>query len=280
MIIDSRAINYKKTISFSLPAITLPLMTDLKTLGLTLENGQYKSPPTIAFLIDENNNQICVGYDYQLFIVGIEKVIGEDNLITFTWESKSKSRARHYVLDPWPSPSVSPTPSITPSISTSPTPSISSTPSASVTPSTTPSASVAPSSTPSVSVTPSISITPSISVSPSTLGAAQIDLENAASADYSIISLYVGSSQFIPTGPDFPLYPGDSTYGTSPEPAGTYTVTIGISGSGTGYNLVFMDSNGIPYCVEVSAAGSYQFSNVVLNNSTICYVILSNGMCS
>jgi hypothetical protein len=75
------------------------------------------------------------------------------------------------------------------------------------------------------------------------------------------------------------MNPGDSTYGTSPEPAGTYAVTVGLTGSGTGYNLVLYDSNGIPECLDVTSGGAYVFTGKVMNSSTTVYIILSNGAC-
>lgn len=137
-IIDQRGKSYEKVLQVTLSDINFNFLSQLKTLGLTLVNGQYSMPPSIAFLIDENDTKICVGYDKPLLLSLIETDIGLDNKTRITFESVSISRARTYfgikcedldgevILIPSVTPSI--TPSITPTISFSRTPTPSMTP--------------------------------------------------------------------------------------------------------------------------------------------------------
>ena len=182
--IDNRNHSYLKTITFNLSYIDYQFLKETKTSFLNNVDGQYVSPPIIAFLEDGNGNQICVGYDNPLFLKGLDSNVGEDNLMTFTMTSESGSRFRYYEIitcptshnfgghvdvNICPSPTPSQTPTVTPSISVSITPTV--TPSISIsltpTPTVTPSISVSPSESPIPSPTQTPTVTPSISVSPS-----------------------------------------------------------------------------------------------------------------
>lgn len=96
LIIDNRAMNYRKILTFSLPAIDLALMTQLKTFTLNTVDNKYDRPPTIAFLVDVNGNNLCVGYDFLLYLDTMSKSIGDDNMVTLSFVCTSKSRARSY----------------------------------------------------------------------------------------------------------------------------------------------------------------------------------------
>jgi hypothetical protein len=166
-------------------------------------NGKLTPTPTVAILIDENDQKIIIGYDFPLMLDSIVNNINpSNNNIILTYKSQSISRYR-FIDEPaiLPTPSntpsisvsssvgssVSPTPTssvtMTPTSSISRSPSITRTPSSSIsvtpsvtstnsatpsnTPSITPSVSTTISSTPSNSPTPSISQTPTISITPS-----------------------------------------------------------------------------------------------------------------
>lgn len=131
LIIDNRGMNYKKTLTFSLPSIDLALMSVLKRFTLNLDSDKYDRPPTIAFLIDVNGNTLCVGYDFLLYLDTMSKSIGDDNLITLSFVSTSKSRGREFHK----TIVYTVAPSVTPSVSSNPTPSVSSTPYPTPTPS-------------------------------------------------------------------------------------------------------------------------------------------------
>ena len=162
LIIDNLGKNYKKTIIFSLSGIDLSLVDQLDLYNLN-ENSK-----NIAILIDENEEYLIIGTDNPLMLDDISTALnGTENLITLTFSTTSKSRARdldfQYII-----PSVTPTiiPTATPIVTPSITPTITptATPSITVTPTITPSVTITPTVTPSITptVTPSITITPSI----------------------------------------------------------------------------------------------------------------------
>jgi hypothetical protein len=173
LVIDSRSKNYKKTITYEISGIDLDLVN--KTENITIDNKSK----ILAILIDENDNELIVGYDNPLTLETINSGIdGDINNIVVTLTSSSKSRARNTqrvpILPPViPSPSVTftpsntRTPSLTPSLSVSASfgSSVSATPNAtpSVTPTFTPTRTITPSSTISRSITPTMTRTPGAS---------------------------------------------------------------------------------------------------------------------
>jgi len=106
----SNGYNYGKKIQVSLSAIDLGLIVDSKSF--LLNNNKFKQAPTIAFMIDADENQICIGYDNPLYLVTMETNIGDDNLLNLVWESVSMNRIRNFGTTPTPSP---PAPTPTPS---------------------------------------------------------------------------------------------------------------------------------------------------------------------
>jgi len=127
MVIDNRSHSYVKTLTFELPYIDYELLQNTRTLLLENANREVDQVPTIAFLIDGNGQQICVGYDVPLNIVNIESNIGQDHLMRFTMTSTSASRFRYFEnvscvplngfyveeICPTPTPSMTPTPTPT-----------------------------------------------------------------------------------------------------------------------------------------------------------------------
>lgn len=88
---------YQKNIRFIVPNITLFLVNQLKEFTISAA-GKFALSPTIALLIDENDNNLIVGYDKPLFLQNQDFVIGEDNQVLLSYQSTSQSRARAYRL--------------------------------------------------------------------------------------------------------------------------------------------------------------------------------------
>ena len=88
---------YQKTISFTVPNITLFLINQLKEFTISTA-GQFALSPTIAFLIDENDNQLVVGYDKALYLQNQNFQIGEQNNVNLIYVSNSQSRSRNYEI--------------------------------------------------------------------------------------------------------------------------------------------------------------------------------------
>jgi len=167
LIIDNRSKNYIKTITYEIPGI------DLALVDKTEENTIDEKSSLLAILIDENLNELIVGYDNPLGLESISSVIDVDNnniLVTLVTTSISRARNTQNTLVV-PQPSISLSPSRTPSVTRTltPTPSITRTPtrtpSITRTPTVTPSITITPSETPSITITPSE--TPSITITPS-----------------------------------------------------------------------------------------------------------------
>jgi len=88
---------YRKTISFVIPKITLFLVNQLKEFTTTA-SGKAQLSPTIAFLEDENDQTICVGYDNAMYVDTTSFEIGSGNQVALSYVSSSYSRARSYEI--------------------------------------------------------------------------------------------------------------------------------------------------------------------------------------
>jgi hypothetical protein len=97
LVINQSGKNYVKTITFTIPNITLFLINQLKEFTIS-SAGQFALSPTIAFLIDENDNQVVIGYDKGLYLQDQNFKIGETNEVTLSYVSSSQSRARNYEI--------------------------------------------------------------------------------------------------------------------------------------------------------------------------------------
>lgn len=97
LIINQNGKNYTKTLTFTVPNITLFLINQLKEFTISSQ-GQFALSPTIAFMIDENNNQLVVGHDKALYLENQDFAIGESNEVTLVYKSSSQSRARNYQI--------------------------------------------------------------------------------------------------------------------------------------------------------------------------------------
>ena len=88
---------YKKTLTFLIPKINLFLVNQLKEFTTTA-SGLAQLSPTIAFLIDENDNTLVVGYDKALYVDTTTFAIGDTNEVALSYVSTSFSRARTYEI--------------------------------------------------------------------------------------------------------------------------------------------------------------------------------------
>ena len=88
---------YQKNITFTVPNITLFLINQFKEFTIS-SAGQFALSPTICFLVDENDNNLVVGYDRPLYLQNQDFQIGEENQVTLSYRSISQSRARAYEI--------------------------------------------------------------------------------------------------------------------------------------------------------------------------------------
>ncbi len=88
---------YDKTITFVVPNINIFLINQLKEFTIS-SAGKFALAPTIAFLVDANDNTLIVGYDKALYLLNQNFEIGEDNAVTLTYKSSSPSRSRAYQI--------------------------------------------------------------------------------------------------------------------------------------------------------------------------------------
>jgi len=95
--INQNGKTYQKTISFTVPNITLFLINQLKEFTISTA-GQFALSPTIAFLVDENDSTLVVGYDKALYLQNQDFQIGEENQVNLTYTSSSQSRSRAYQI--------------------------------------------------------------------------------------------------------------------------------------------------------------------------------------
>lgn len=93
LIINENGKIYQKNISFTIPNITLFLLNQIKEFVIT-SAGLFALAPTIAMLIDDNDQKLIVGYNKALYLQNKEIKIGEDNSITLSYQSNSYSRAK------------------------------------------------------------------------------------------------------------------------------------------------------------------------------------------
>ena len=73
------------------------LINQLKEFTISAA-GQFALSPTIAFIVDENDNYLCVGYDKALYLQNTDFSIGDTNEVTLSYSSTSQSRARAYEI--------------------------------------------------------------------------------------------------------------------------------------------------------------------------------------
>lgn len=96
LVIDNNGKRYQKNITFSIPKISLFTTNQIKEFVMT-SAGQFALAPTIALLIDENDQTLIVGYDKPLYLNTKELQLGEEsNQYSLTYQSSSYSRARAY----------------------------------------------------------------------------------------------------------------------------------------------------------------------------------------
>jgi hypothetical protein len=101
--IDQKSRNFVKTLTFELNGIDQTLIDQVEEYGLTKKSillppqDRLTPPPTIAILIDENEQGLIVGYDIPLKLDTISNGINEENNnISLTYKSTSQSRARDF----------------------------------------------------------------------------------------------------------------------------------------------------------------------------------------
>jgi len=97
LVIDNNGKRFQKNVSFIIPKINLFTTNQIKEFVMTAA-GLFALAPTIAFLVDENNQTLVVGYDKQLVLQNKELQLGDENQYTLSYQSNSYSRARAYSL--------------------------------------------------------------------------------------------------------------------------------------------------------------------------------------
>ena len=95
LIIDQRGRNYVKTITFELSGLNQTLIDQLELLVLT-RSSRINPSKIVAIVIDENDNELIVGYDFPLILENLADTINEEtNNIVLTFTSSSQSRSRN-----------------------------------------------------------------------------------------------------------------------------------------------------------------------------------------
>jgi hypothetical protein len=142
-----------------------------------------------------------------------------------------------------------------------------------------------PMPTPSISTTPGLPPSPSVTPTPSTssafLGYPIIYVANKSSKSYRIDNVKVQSLSVV-LSPTLPYASGVNGSGNSPYGAGTYTISVTITGTGTiGSNVHITDSVSTDRCGSFSplAGGTVIISGVVMNTSTPINIELNDFAC-
>jgi hypothetical protein len=97
LVIDQNGKTYVKTLSFTIPSLTLFLINQLKKFVMS-SNGQVNLAPTIAIAIDDNDNMLIIAHDKALFLDSTDFQIGDNNQVSLSYISSSYSRARNCAL--------------------------------------------------------------------------------------------------------------------------------------------------------------------------------------
>lgn len=95
LVINQNGKNYVKSLSFTIPKLTTFLVNQLKEFVIT-SDGLVSLAPTIALLIDENQQNLIIGWDKALYLSTTDLGLGDGNQITLTYSSQSPSRARAF----------------------------------------------------------------------------------------------------------------------------------------------------------------------------------------
>ena len=97
LVINQNGKTYVKDIGFVVPNITMFLINQLKEFTIS-SAGQFALSPTLAFLIDENDNKLIIGYDKALYLQTTDFEIAENNQVSLSYQSQSYSRSRAYQI--------------------------------------------------------------------------------------------------------------------------------------------------------------------------------------
>lgn len=96
LVVDNNGKRFQKNITFVIPKVTLFTTNQIKEFVMTTD-GKFALSPTIALLIDENDQTLIVGYDKPLYLQNKEILLGqEENLYRLSYQSSSYSRARAF----------------------------------------------------------------------------------------------------------------------------------------------------------------------------------------
>ena len=95
LVIDQNGKRFQKNVTFTIPKINLFTTQQIKEFVMT-SSGLFALAPTIAFLVDDNDQTLVVGYDKFLILQNKELQLGENNQYTLSYQSNSYSRARAY----------------------------------------------------------------------------------------------------------------------------------------------------------------------------------------
>ena len=97
LIIDSNGKTYKKNLTFVIPQLNTFLINQLLAFTLSAD-GKRQLAPTIAFLVDDNQQTLVLGHDKPLYLQTTDFQIGESNQVSLSYTSSSYSRARAYEI--------------------------------------------------------------------------------------------------------------------------------------------------------------------------------------
>lgn len=107
-----------------------------------------------------------------------------------------------------------------------------------------------------------------------------MEIDNRSSVDMVLQDVQVnGNSVTITSGSgSFPINQGQEVSATTNQ-IGTYDITITVGSSGMGRSINVTGSDGISQCQNVSFAGFYIFSGIVVNSVNPVFISTSGGTC-
>lgn len=97
LVINQNGKIYEKNLSFAIPKVNTFLINQIKDFVIS-SLGEVALAPTLALLIDENDNQLIVGFDKALYLQTNSINVGETNEIILTYRSSSMARSKNWQL--------------------------------------------------------------------------------------------------------------------------------------------------------------------------------------
>jgi len=97
LVINQNGKIYQKSLRFVIPKLNTFLVNQIKNFVIS-SSGEVALAPTLALLIDENDNQLLVGFDHALYLTDNDINIGETNEIALSYVSTSMGRSKNWQL--------------------------------------------------------------------------------------------------------------------------------------------------------------------------------------